>query len=324
MEKKNFKVKECGFGEVTVDQLKKFNLIPGNRPIYIEVNGVEKETDTLDLSNTPGAKFKKEGKGKRIGDIIKACYDKETHEWLQREPIVVNTVTNAIGNGQGRSVAFICKVEDGGLPEDSKIPVRYVEVPEEFELVWVNDINNEQHNWTMSDKVTSQIKKGNIEMKLLHEWADTQPICKGQGGNINYRTAANILNGGRTEHNLNNGSYKFPAEKVETANSVCSELQAILDTLPAWTKGKANVEAMAKAWIPERSKFNMQNWLYGVSLNPQGPTGMGIKSAQTWKEYFTLVGGTLAMNGIMPNVKETTIKKGKMASARKKAASAGI
>lgn len=316
---KQFKVKTIKEVELTAEQLKKLKLIRGNRPIYVIENGEEKITDTLNLKK--GVKFSKKG---RIGDIIKCIYDKETHTWNQRNPVEVNARTNRIGNGQGRSVGFILKVEDGGLDKDATIPVRFVDVPEDCELEWMEDTNTCQHDWTCNDSVESQIALGNKNFIKLRDWALTQPeLCVHSNGSIKYRTAANILAGGRKEHEFKTKNYKFPEENISLGDTMCSEMISILDCMPTWTVGKANIEAMAKEWKRVRTKFNLSDWLYGVSMCPDGPIGMGIRSAGSWKDYFTLVGGKLAMSGILPNITETEpISKRKMDTAKKKAAAA--
>jgi hypothetical protein len=321
--RQHYDVIERGTEKVKISELTKFKLISGNRPVYITEKGEQKRATTLDISKIPGAKWDRSG---RIGKIIRAIYDKDTRTWNQKEPIVVNIVTNTIGNGQGRTIAALCKLADGGLDPDTTVTVRYVEVPEEYEVDWVSEINSQQSNWSQTDKVESFIALGNENYILLDQWARTQPICMGQGGRPNYRTAAAILAGGRQEHNLNNGEYIFPKENVLFANILCSEMQAIINAIPAWTKGKANIEAMVKEWKNFREMFDFGDWLYGISTFGRGPEGMGILSATTWKEWFTTVAGTLSVKyGIMPKVKEVKSKSTKrMGSVKKAAAAAGI
>ena len=63
---------------------------------------------------------------------IKTIYDPETHSWCQVSPIQVNVVTGNIIDGQHRWNGFLIKVKDGGIPQDSTIPVHFVKIPHTY------------------------------------------------------------------------------------------------------------------------------------------------------------------------------------------------
>lgn len=232
--------------------------------------------------------------------IIKDLYDPETHTWNQVKPIEVNILTNNILDGQHRWKGFITKVSDGSIPQDSTIGVHFVEIPEDQELEYI-DIYNQGKHWNLDNHIGKQIVEGNENSRKLRTFCEEHELChtvKGTGRIIcNFRGAAAILTGGRKETNLKKGEFEFPEENRLLAETVHDELVEILSIFPTWTKGKANIEAMAKAWYEVRGRYEFKVWkkAFKYKENRRGPMTMSSTAANSWKQYFAQCAGTIAL-----------------------------
>lgn len=230
--------------------------------------------------------------------IIKDIYNPETHTWDQLKPIEVNILTNNIIDGQHRVKGFLAKVEDGSIAQDATIEVRFIEIPEEDELEYI-DIYNQGKHWNLGNHINKQIVGGNENSRKLNTFCIEHELCHTQKstGKIicNFRAAAAILTGGRKETDLKKGDFVFPEENRLVAETVHDELMEILSIFPTWTKGKANVEAMAKAWYEVRDRYPFKEWKKAVKKNSRGPMTMSSTAANSWKQYFYQCAGTIAL-----------------------------
>lgn len=229
---------------------------------------------------------------------IETIYDPETHSWCQVSPIQVNVVTGNIIDGQHRWNGFLIKVKDGGIPQDSTIPVHFVKIPQEQELAYIQTINRCKA-WTTEDYIKSQIAEGNEDSRKLLTFCEEHELChtvKSSGKiSYNFRGAAAILTRGRKETNLKKGVFEFPEENRLLAETVHDELVEILSIFPTWTKGKANIEAMAKSWYEVRDRYDFSDWKKAFKKNRRGPMTMSSTAANSWKQYFAQCAGTIAL-----------------------------
>ncbi len=262
-------VKHCGDKNLTAAEVQKFNINPQNREVK------------------PAA----------LQKTIKAIYNPEEHTWEQARAIEVNLVTNNITDGQHRREGFIIKVSDGGIPSDSTIPVHFVKVPAEQELAYIQLINKNK-SWTTEDFVKAQIYAGNEDSEKLLEFCESLELChtvKKNGVAYNFRAAAALLTKGRKETKLREGTFEFPEENRELAITVHNELVEILSIFPTLTKGKANIEAMAKAWYEVRDRYSFNVWKKAIKKNSNGPLSMSLTAANSWRQYFVQCAGTIAL-----------------------------
>lgn len=256
--------------QLTANEVKNFNFKKGNRPVE-EV---------------------------ALKKIIKEIYNPETHTWDQLKPIEVNILTNNIIDGQHRLKGFLSKVEDGSLAPDTTIGVHFIEIPEEDELDYI-DIYNQGKHWNLGNHVNKQIVSGNENSKKLEVFCLEHELChtKKSSGKVvcHYRAGAAIVTGSRKEVNLKDGTFVFPEENRLVAEVVHTELMEILSIFPTWTKGKANVEAMAKAWYEVRDRYDFKDWKKAIKKNHRGPMTMSSTAANSWKQYFAQCAGTIAL-----------------------------
>ena len=251
----------------------------------------EVEKFTLNIQN-------REIKPSAVKKVIKEVYDQESGTWNQVNPIQVNLVTGNVVEGQHRREGYLQLVNNGTISRDTTIPVLFIEVPREEEVLYIQKMNTGK-GWTTEDHVKSQSAGGNENSRKLMTFCLEHELCHTDKSNgtvtVSLRAGAAILTGGRKEHNLRKGDFIFPEENRLLAETVHDELLEILSLFPTWTKGKANIEAMAKAWYEVRDRYPFKEWKKAIKKNSRGPMTMSSTAANSWKQYFYQCAGTIAL-----------------------------
>lgn len=260
----NIQVEYCGDTRCTAKELNQFNFNPQNRQV----------------------------KPARVRSIIKKIYDAENKVWAQVQPIEVNLVTNNITDGAGRKVGFMTKINDGGLPADTTVPVRFVKIPAEQEVEYIQIINKDRTGWSTEDFVLSNVTAGNENYRMLQTFCLEHELLHDENNTPRYRAGAAILGKGRKEHQLKNKQYVFPLNDVPLADQVHDELKLILDTI-GWMPTRANLEAMAKSWYKYRDNHPMDKWLKAISKHKNGPSTANSPAVKAWDNYFLMCSGEL-------------------------------
>lgn len=216
-------------------------------------------------------------------------------------PIMVNTLTNHIIDGQHRLRAYQELIKDGYLPKDTKIKVLFYEIPIDEEKEEIINANTNSKNWSLDDYIRSYIKDGIIPYCKLQEWCKTHPLCykykkdnetNEQRKDFKYRYAASILTGRRCQLELKSASFNFTEEDEKIGNEVHTELMEIIDVLGKKDYG-AWIESLAVTWYKYRDMHPFKVWLKEMKSKKNKLQRMPSDNAGEWEAIFNTVHGAI-------------------------------
>lgn len=209
-------------------------------------------------------------------------------------PITVNTVTNHLIDGQHRLKAYQILVNDGQLPQDSKIKVMYVEIPVEYEKQAIVDANTNSKNWSLDDYIASYVKAGIVSYKKLEEWCDSHSLCcnfakQKESGDIgkkySYRYAAAILKGKNCANDLKSAVFTITDDDLTIGNEVHAEMVEICDLLKL--KGNGSwLESLAISWHEIRKQHDFKTWMKEFKSKKARYLKMPTDSKKEWDAIF--------------------------------------
>ncbi len=174
----------------------------------------------------------------------------ESIEYLP--PITVNSTTGNVIDGQHRLQAFLELIEEGNLPKDATILVRFIEADEKDERKLIIDANTKTKNWNQNDFVNSYTSV-NANYSKLTEWCLSHRLCHNEGKPI-YRYASAIIKGKSSGTKLKKGEFEITEEELNKAENNYNEVSSIIDKASLSTTG-AYIESLAISWLTNK------NWL---------------------------------------------------------------
>lgn len=214
--------------------------------------------------------------------------------WTMMQAVTVNLRTNNVLDGQHRRALWMSLVEEGYLPEDSKLYVSYVEVEPSKEVEYIHNLQQAK-NWTIGTFVDSQVAIGNENYRQLKEWCLAHTLTHTNKGKLhcNYRAAVTMMTGKRQEVEIKNGEFKFSMKDAAQAEKVHSELVEILKIL-GMSQGQANLEALAVAWVKNRPAYSFKEWKWGFTKKKKSQLDtMNTPSERSWTNFIYTVMGTI-------------------------------
>lgn len=217
-------------------------------------------------------------------------------------PIQINTVTNHIIEGQHRLRAYIDLMNEGLLPEDTKIKVLYYQIPEEDELDEITNANIHVKGWSLDDYIHCHVKCGLKPYCNLEEWCKEHSLCykvkktKNKNGekeiSLKYRYGAAILTGKGCRKELQKGTFTFTEKQRKIANEVHGEMLDILSVMNKRGVG-AWIEYMAVAWYEVRNFHPFSVWMKEFKLKKNRLAQYPSDNKEDWKNIFNDIHGAI-------------------------------
>lgn len=203
-----------------------------------------------------------------VNQIKKAM---EAGDFPYMPPITVNDVTGNIIDGQHRTAAFLQAVKSGILPEDSKIEVKIVSIPQEKEIEAICNANVNSKNWSVDDFIDSYAR-GNEPQRSnyikLQQFCDSHTLLHkeyvSKTDNVvktfkrNYRYAVAMLKGKDGKKLLKNGNLELNDDILSLGNIIHDEVETILEILDI--KDGPAVETVAIIWFKYRTELPLTDW----------------------------------------------------------------
>lgn len=240
--------------------------------------------------------------------------EKIENRWIEDAvmipPIQINTVTNNVIEGQHRLKAYIELMNEGLLPEDTKIKVLYYQVPEEDELDEIINANINIKGWSLDDYIHCHVKCGLKPYCDLEEWCKEHSLCylykndkenKEKGSKkqkLKYRYGAAILTGKNCRKELQNGTFTFTEEQKKLANEVHGEMVDIITVM-----GKRGVgpwiESMAIAWHEVRTFHPFSVWMKEFKLKKNTLLKYPSDGKGDWKTIFNDIHGSIDRKNVV-------------------------
>lgn len=199
------------------------------------------------------------------------------------QTIIVNVITNHIIDGQHRHKAFIELVESGKLPIDSLLGVKYVSIPEEYELEAIKRANNNNKNWTLENFVGSN--KGVESYDKLIEWCKSHTLtCDKKGPKVRYGSA--IIKGQSCTNILKNDAFQATDYEFQRAEQIHDEMIQIIEALGKEKKGSF-MESLATTWHTFREQHDFNTWMTEFN-STKTYQKMPSNNGKQWKSLFAL------------------------------------
>lgn len=209
-------------------------------------------------------------------------------------PITINTVTNNVIDGQHRLKAYQSLVSDGGMPEETKIKVMFVEVPVEEEKKAIVDANTNSKNWSLDDYIASYVKAGIVSYMALEDWCKLHSLCcsftrqKGSGEvrkKYSYRYAAAILKGKGCSSDLKSASFSLTKEEEEVGDEIHAEMLEICELFKL--KGYGSwIESLAISWRGIRGQHEFKVWMKEFKSKKVRYLKMPKDTVKEWDSIF--------------------------------------
>ena len=231
--------------------------------------------------------FNQNSENRLINHGHKSRIKKQMEESLDYfSPITVNKRTNNIIDGQHRWTAFIELVDEGKLPADSTLDVKYIDVPEEKEKEAIVNANVNSKNWSLDDYIFSFSKKNENYEKLI-EWCANHMLCN-DGKKYKYRYGAAMLSGRGCSKELKDGTFTLTQENLDMGEQVHDELVDILEILG---KKMSNpfMEALAVSWIGVRHLYPYNVWRKEIKAKKNMLIKKPSENQKEWNDIFALI-----------------------------------
>lgn len=199
-------------------------------------------------------------------------------------PITVNEITSNVIDGQHRLVAFKELIDEGKLPGDSTLDIKYLNIPLDKEKEAIVNANINNKNWSLDDYIFSFSKKNN-NYSLLIDWCSNHPLCIGKGNKFKYRYGAAMLVGKGCNKELKDGSFIISQEDLNRGEIVHDELVDILEILG---KKQTNpfIEALAVSWISVRHLHPYSEWRKEIKNKKNMLMKKPSENQKEWNEIF--------------------------------------
>lgn len=215
--------------------------------------------------------------------------------WQTIMPVVVNTVTMNILDGQYRRTVYLQLVEEGLIdPATTKLWVEYVEMNPQEEHAYITKLQEANH-WDNEEFCESYVKGGDPNYITAKEFCDSHPLCNhvNKAGRVShraYRLANIMLTGDRNEKHLRNGQLVLSKEDVKEGDAIHNEIQKILTALKIEsTIGRSGLEGLASAWrVLRKNGHSMKDWIKELSKDRYsgGPDSNKTWGVNTWNDFL--------------------------------------
>ena len=201
-------------------------------------------------------------------------------------PITVNFNTKNIIDGQHRCLAFIELVNEGRLPANSTLDVKYLSIDADKEKEAIVNANVNSKNWSLDDYIFSFSKKINHYATLI-EWCSNHMLTF-DGKNNKYRYGAAMLTGKGCSKELKNGTFVLSQEDITRGNEVHDELIDILEILG---KKMSNpfMEALAISWSEVRNLHPYSTWRKEIKAKKNMLMKKPSENQKEWNDIFGIV-----------------------------------
>ncbi len=201
-------------------------------------------------------------------------------------PITINDITQNVIDGQHRLKAFQKLIDDGELPANSTIDVKFVSIPEDEEKEAIINANTNSKNWSLDDYIASYAKT-NSDYKLLDEWCSNRALTI-DGNKKKYRYGAAILKGVACSKQLKDGTFHLTLDDFSRGEIVHTELLEIIDVLGKPVKGNY-IEYMSVSWCQVRHLHPFKEWLKELKTKKGTLTKKPFSNKQDWDNIFSIL-----------------------------------
>ena len=210
-------------------------------------------------------------------------------------PVVVNTLTNNIIDGQHRAKSFIELIDEGEFDKDMRLDVKYVTIPVEYEFGAIIRANTNTKNWTLENYINAYAKMGNEYYTKLIEWCKSHALSLDGKGKSKYRYGAAIITGKRCNKELTDGIFKFSDEELKVAETIHAELYDIIELFPELSTVGAWIESLAVEWKRVRHLHTFDVWYKAIKASKKEISNMPKHSGKDWNLIFSYVNTNLSL-----------------------------
>lgn len=208
--------------------------------------------------------------------------------WLKRgailPPIMVNTLSNVLTDGQHRLIAFIELMEAGLLPEGTTIKVMLVEIPLEEEMDVIIDLNCNSKNWSLDDYIHSYAQRGFDSYVKLEDWCKLHSLTCDKG-KPKTRYGAATITGKGCALSLKNGTFECNDDDCVKGDSVHAEMLEIVDVFGLEGKGPW-IESLAISWSAVRGQHDFKTWMKEFRAKRRSFKKLPMNNTKDWDNIF--------------------------------------
>lgn len=205
-------------------------------------------------------------------------------------PITVNSVTNHVIDGQHRLKAFLELMNEGALPQNTRIAVMFVNIPEESELDKIIAAQVNTKSWAPSDYIHSYIKDGNVNYIKLDDWAKNHSLTANtvDPTKPKYRYAAIMMKGSTLRKELPNGTFTVTDEELENATVVHNEIVKLVQLFKLPMSGQW-MEQMILSWFKNRALHPFKEWTSYIRTHTGGLRKYPKATVNDWDSLFAKI-----------------------------------
>lgn len=201
-------------------------------------------------------------------------------------PISVNSLTKHIIDGQHRFKAFVELYDEGLLPLDSKLEVKYLEIPIEKEKEAIVNANINSKNWSLEDYINSYAVKI-PDYSLLKNWCNRHMLCN-DGKREKFRYGSAMLKGKGCSKELKDGTFTLTQEELDYGEIVHNELVDILEILNKKTNNPF-MEYLAISWCEVRHLHPYNVWRKELKQKKNVIMKKPSENKKEWNDIFGFV-----------------------------------
>lgn len=212
-------------------------------------------------------------------------------ESVEKMPaIIINTSTLHVIDGQHRLEALRQLASEGEIPWDTRIPVDYMDIPEENEYQEIVKYNINSQNWKPYDFIHAHMKEGNPNYLKLDEWARNHTLTANlkDPSKPKYRYAGIMMKGSTLRNELPNGTFEVTDEELAKADTIHGEVEKLI-TLFGLPIGGQWFEQMLCSWFKFRELHKFSEWTRYIRDHRKGLRKYPKATVADWNAVFSMI-----------------------------------
>jgi hypothetical protein len=212
-------------------------------------------------------------------------------------PILVNTRTGHVLDGQHRITAFILAIDEERIGNTELLPARLVNVPKEEELKIIKACNVNVVTWGIKDHVRSS-QEENPHIRRVMAFAQGRSRLLAKSGPKASMCFMYVC--GCSESFIKDSAkladFEVSNYNLELAATLYTEITSIFDALD-FDNADTNVEKpLVNVWRTRRHEFPMDKWIQGFKKFKTKIKSMHPKKVNDWNSALDTVGYYLTRN----------------------------
>lgn len=206
-------------------------------------------------------------------------------------PIIVNTITGNVIDGQTRKEAYSQLMAEGKLPKECMLKVMFVEIPEDEEIEAIINANTNSKNWSCDDYFDCYVKGDNVSYIMLKDFCTNHILTYDEKKNkMKFRYAAAMIKGRECQDELKHGSFTCTSDEILHGDMVHSELMDIIDILGLPMKVHW-IGSMAISWNKFRDLHPYSEWrkMFKDKRDNVGFVRLPKENVKNWDVVFSTI-----------------------------------